>query len=340
MIRATAVGPMPGIDPLAAQRMAMDELIGGPRSEYGLPFLVQLPSRGPESDAVGRTSALLEQLPVELGPHGWKLADRPGRDLARSQALLREDLGALAIAAHSVTGEFTLSVMGPWTLAANLYTARGDRVLADHGAVRDLGASLAQGVVDHVRAVRDQVPGLDQITVQVDEPLWGQIGAGVLPTFSGAARIRAIEADQMSQGLRSFLDALRQAGVPAMVHVGAAGTALAAVADSGAAAVGFAVGPWNELVWTHVAEAVEAGTPVWVSLPQAKISQCAGPDIAGVGDALLTPWRRIGLPVSALSSVVVLPTGGLATGTEPAARDALSTLLRVAEYLAEKASDG
>lgn len=339
-IRVTAAGPMPGFDPLRAQRIVMDELIGGARSEFGLPFLVQLPVRGPGSESVGRTAAILEQLPVELGPHGWKFADHPGRDVSRAQAFMREDLGSLAVVAHGFTGDLSVSVMGPWTLAAHLYTARGDRVLADHGAVRELTASLAQGVVDHVAAVRAQVPGLGQLTVQLDESLWGQIAAGVLPTFSGAARIKAVESDRLSAGLGGFLSILRDAGIPAVVQVGAAGVALRAVVDGGAEAAGFAVGPWNEQAWACVAEAVEAGTSLWVGLPAARVSQCAGPDISGAADAVLTPWRRIGLPVRALESVVLMPAADLSSLTEPAARDHLDTLLRVAETVAERAGNG
>ena len=45
---------------------------------------------------VGRSAALLVDLPVDLQPSGWRLVDRPGRDLARARAWLAQDLDALA----------------------------------------------------------------------------------------------------------------------------------------------------------------------------------------------------------------------------------------------------
>ncbi|MEK8228196.1 hypothetical protein NKG05_22165 [Oerskovia sp. M15] len=106
---------------------------------------------------MGRTATLLADLAVEIGPHGWKLADRSGMDERRAQAFLREDLGALAIAGHGYTGPLAVSVVGPWTLAAELYLA-GDRVLADRGATADLAASLAAGLGAHLDDVHRQVP--------------------------------------------------------------------------------------------------------------------------------------------------------------------------------------
>ena len=60
-----------------------------------LPHLPELPARGPGADMIGRTAALLIDLPVDLQPSGWRLADRPGRDLRRPRDLLARDLDAL-----------------------------------------------------------------------------------------------------------------------------------------------------------------------------------------------------------------------------------------------------
>ena len=69
---------MPGTDPLAAMRLILDEL-------PDLPYLVELPDRGAGADIIGRTAALLVNLPVDVTTRGWRLADRPGRDLRRAQ---------------------------------------------------------------------------------------------------------------------------------------------------------------------------------------------------------------------------------------------------------------
>src|SRR5690606_16032659 len=105
MTAVGALGPWPGgegTDVLEAQLTVLGGLAELPTGVHGVPFLVRLPGRGPGADATGRTAALLPGLPVELGPHGWKLADHPGADLRRAQGYLREDVEALAIADRKI----------------------------------------------------------------------------------------------------------------------------------------------------------------------------------------------------------------------------------------------
>ena len=155
MTGVTVLGPWPGHKVLKAQDIAFTELADAGDGVVGMPPLVHMPKRGEYATTLARTSVLLEQLPVELGPHGWKLADRPGTDLERAAALLREDLDALAVLGHGWGGPLVVTARGPWTLAASLYLARGDRVLSDHGAVRDVVDSLADGLGLLVRRVRE-----------------------------------------------------------------------------------------------------------------------------------------------------------------------------------------
>ena len=58
---------MPGTDPLETMRLIFGEV-------PGLPFLAELPGRGPGADLTGRTAALLVELPAETTSHGWRLA--------------------------------------------------------------------------------------------------------------------------------------------------------------------------------------------------------------------------------------------------------------------------
>ncbi len=139
---------------LKAQDVAFTELADVPTGVVGMPPMVHMPKRGPYAESTARTAALLEGMPVELGTHGWQLADRPGADLERSAALLREDLDALAVLGHAWAGPLVVTTRGPWSLAAALWLARGDRVLSDHGAVRELVECLAEGVALLVRRVR------------------------------------------------------------------------------------------------------------------------------------------------------------------------------------------
>jgi hypothetical protein len=97
---------------------------------------------------------MLVDLPVDLQPSGWRLTDRPGRDATRTAAYLRQDLDELAEAFDGWTGRLKLQVAGPWTLAASTWLPRGERVVSDSGATRDLVDSLAEGVRAHLATVQ------------------------------------------------------------------------------------------------------------------------------------------------------------------------------------------
>ncbi|WP_418276326.1 hypothetical protein ACNHYB_15870 [Isoptericola jiangsuensis] len=344
MTAVSGPGPWPGGDGdvLEAQMTVLGDLADLPTGVDGVPFLVQLTGRGPGADATGRTAALLPGLPTELGPHGWKLADHAGGDGRRAQSLLREDVEALAIAASGYTGRLSVGVQGPWTLAADLYLARGDRVLSDAGAVRELGEALAVGVADHVAEVRRRVPGAD-VVVQVDETMLAQVGAGVLPTFSGFSRLRAVPGPDLVDGLRPVLDAVRGAGATTVVNVGSTRGPVVPAVVAGADAVAVTLGGWDERLWETLARATERGVALWAALPPAKVSQCAGPALGELVDLVSVPWRRIGLPLEQLDGVTLLgapPRAGVGHavgGTPDMHRGLLADLGRVAEALAERA---
>jgi hypothetical protein len=343
MTAVTGHGPWPGgeRDVLEAQQMALGELAELPTGVDALPFLTQLGQRGPGADPLGRTAVRLAEMPVELGPHGWKLTDRPGIDARRADAFWREDLGALAIAAHGHVGPLTVEMLGPWTLAAQLWSARGDRVLADTGARAALGLALAASLRTLVADIVAQVPGAE-VTVQLAEPLLGQVHAGVLPTFSGFSRLRAVAGPEIVEGLEPVLAAVRDAGARSVVHLGSTWVGVPAVVLAGADALGLDladVGPggWNERAWELLARATERGTGLWAGLPPAQVSQCAGPALGTLADLVAVPWRRIGLPAAQLAEVTLLAAHRRSLGSTDAHRAELANLGRVAETLSEKA---
>ncbi|MBD5786236.1 hypothetical protein IF650_08595 [Cellulosimicrobium terreum] len=346
MTAVSGTGPWPGDGRdgvLEAQLTVLGDLAALPTGVPGVPFLVQLPGRGAGADAVGRTAAVLPGPPAELGPHGWRLADRPGGDLRHARGLLDDDLEALSIAASGYTGPLTVGLLGPWTLASELYLARGDRVLSDAAAVRDVAQSLADGVAEHVAQVRRRVPGAD-VVVQLDESSLAQVGAGVLPSFSGYTRLRAVPGPDLVDGLRLVLDAVRAAGGRSVVHVGASWVGVAPVVLAGGDAVGLALGAWDERLWETLARAVERGVDLWAALPPAQVSQCAGPALGELADLVGVPWRRIGLPAAALDVVTLVAAasrrhgpGHGVSGTPDEHRARLANLGRVAEVLGERA---
>ncbi|WP_309134876.1 hypothetical protein [Cellulomonas sp.] len=336
MTGVTGAGAWPGTDPLEAATTVVGDLADAPSEVDGLPFAPLLPARGPWGDRTGAAVALLADLPAELGPHGWKLAGRPGGDLARARSLAREDLDALAVAAHGYEGPLVLPVLGPHSLAAEVWLAHGDRVVSDPGALRDVLASLAAGVAERVGDVRRVVPGA-AVRVLVHEPLLAAVLAGAVPTFSGRDRLRRVPGQVAAEGLSALADAVRGAGAEAVVvHGGTAWSALATVRASSADGAALAVAGLGERGWEEVALLVEDGRAFWPEPPPAATSQCAGPDVLAQADAVTRPWRTVGLPVAGLRDVVLVAALPDAA-TPDDARGALAGLVRAAGAVAERA---
>src|ERR1017187_4226119 len=226
---ATGVGSMPGTNPAEAMRVIADEL-----PEF--PYLPELPDRGPGADLIGRTAGLLIDIPVEVTPRGWRLAERPGRDLSRARSLLSSDLDVMAEVLDGYTGLVKIQLCGPWTLAAALERPRSlNAALSDPGAVADLTASLAEGAAAHVAEVLKRVPGA-QLVVQFDEPSLPAVAEGAIPTASGLSRFAAVEADTLRARMAQVLAAVRRYTV---VHCCAATVPFGIIRAAGADAVSF-----------------------------------------------------------------------------------------------------
>jgi hypothetical protein len=333
----SGTGPWPGTDVLEAQTAVVGELADAPEGITGIPFAVSLPARGPEADATGASAALLLDLPVELGVHGWKLADRPGHDLSRAQAFRREDLDALAVAAHGYAGPLLVPVTGPITLAASLYLARGDRVLADRGAVAELAESLGAGIGAHLATVRRAVPGAE-LTLLLHEPLLAPAVAGGLPSFSGYSALRSVPGQVASERLDVVARAARDAGaVRVVVQGGTSRVAIGPVVGAEVDAIAFDVARFDEGDWERLAEARERGTALWFELPPQASSGRGGPDVPRQADLVVGPWRRVGLPIADLDDVVLLPRSPSVATTPDEARAALADVVRAALEVAERA---
>ena len=200
MTAATGVGSMPGDDAEdyeLAVRVVLEELTD-------LPHVPELPGRGAHADMIGRTLAVVAELGADLQPAGWRLTDASGIDHRRAKSLLAQDLDAVEELTQGYSGPFKIQVAGPWTLAAMVERPRGDRVLADHGARRELAEALAEGLRDHVADVRRRIPDAD-LVVQVDEPALPAVLAGAVPTASGFHRHRSVDPPRASPPLEWVL---------------------------------------------------------------------------------------------------------------------------------------
>ncbi|MBT0769728.1 hypothetical protein KIH74_12390 [Kineosporia sp. J2-2] len=325
----TGIGSWPGTDVVDTMRVTFGEL-GDPPA---IPYLPELPARGPGSDMIGRGAGLLAELPVDLQPSGWRLVDHPGRDAQRIRSWLRQDLDVLAETGDGYQGLLKLQVTGPWTLASSLWLPRLERVVVDPGACRDLVASLAEGVTRHLEEVARLLPGA-RLVLQVDEPAVQAVLAGSLPTASGFGRLRAIEESVVVEGLGAVLEAATKAGaVRTVVHSCASKPPVDVLLKAGASALSLDVSQLGAQRWEQVAEATENGTALWAgAVPTGAASR---PE--AVADAVWNPWRKLGLDPKAAADVVVTPACGLAGASPRQARSALKVAKEAARILADRA---
>lgn len=331
MTAATGIGSWPGTAPLEAARTVLGELGAPP----GVPYLVELPDRGPGADLVGRAAALLVEMPVDLQPSGWRFVDHPGRDLERAKSFCSADLDALAEAADGYAGRFKVQVAGPWTLASEVRLGRGERAVVDPGARRDLVESLAEGVSVHVSDLRRLVPGAE-LVLQLDEPSLDSVLRGGLRTQTGFGRLPAVEAAEVEAGLRTVLEAGRRAGaVSTVVHCCASDVPFSSLLASGADAVAVDLARQSSREWESIAVAVETGVRLWAGAVPAT---GAPPPTGQVVDAVRVPWQQVGLPAAGLADVVLTPACGLAGADPRAARTVLARLVEAAGALAEVAA--
>ncbi|WP_017934138.1 hypothetical protein [Nocardioides sp. Iso805N] len=334
-VLATGIGSLPGEDFAEAVRVVLGEL-------PDLPHLPELAARGAIAGMVGRTLAVLADLDADLQPAGWRLTGStgsPGVDQRRARSLLGQDLDTLEELADGTGqfragGAFKIQVTGPWTLAASVERPRGDRLLADHGARRELAQALAEGVRHHLNDVRRRLPGAARLIVQLDEPALAAVLAGRVPTASGFGRHRSIHPPEASQALEWVLGAIVEEGGEPWVHSCAPGTPLGLLrgamreAGTGSAAAsgarGLAVDLSQLSAGDHdqLAEALEAGETVALGVvpsldPDAPLSD------KQVTERVLRWLDMVGLDPHEVS-LAITPTCGLAGAGEAWSRRAMA----------------
>ena len=321
---------MPGTDPLATCRAVFDEL-------PELPYVPELPDRGPGADIIGRTAALLVDMPVATTSRGWQLIDRPGRDVARAASYLSQDLDVLEEVADGYAGPLKIAVCGPWTLAASLELIHSaNPALADPGAVADLAESLAEGLAAHAADVRKRVPSAHLI-VQVDEPSLPAALAGRVPTASGLSAVPAIDTAVASQRLGTVLTA---SAAYTVVHCCGEPAPFPEIRAAGAAAVSFDLAQLQASDTDRVAELAEAGLGILAGALSAEHAQrlLTGPQLLPrqTAERVVTLWKRTGLAPGRLTEqVVITPACGLAGVAPAAARASLRHCREAARILPE-----
>ena len=321
---ATGIGSMPGTDPAEAVRVVLGEL-------PDLPFLPELPARGPHADLAGRTASFLVDLTVDLQPTGWRLVPRSSRDGRRARDLVSRDLDALEEATQGAApAALKVSAAGPWTLASLLELQRGERALSDPGAVDDLAASLAEGLQRLLADLRTRLPGT-RLVLQLDEPSLPAVLGGGIPTASGFGRLRS----QSRQRVREVLGQVLAVAAESVVHCCAPDPPLDLLAEAGAGALSLDATSLAPRSDEALGLAVEAGLGLLLGVVPSVDAPLS--DL----DALLAPvrtlWRRLGFAPELLpTSVVVTPTCGMAGASPGHARQALTACTEMARRLGEQ----
>ena len=355
---ATGLGPFPGVDPLEAARISFSEL-------PGLPVVPELPARGVGADPVGRTAGLLADLHVEVGVGAWRFVSRGGRDEQRAHVALVTDLDAVQEVAEGYDGALKLRIVGPWSLAASIELPRGEKALADAGAVRDIAGSLAEGVTRHLADVRRRLPAVGRLVVQVDEPLLAAVVAGELATASGWGRLRRYERAVVEDGLRQVLGSLSRSTAQATVEpdgrrhgeegngggasapggssggsgdlagvwLGSAPVDGALLRGAGAGFIGLDGSVLGSVDEDDIGEAIDAGLGLLVA--------CVPPDDARsdprpVTEPVRSLWKRLGFPAEQLARTVALaPVEGLEQLDLTAVPGVLKRVVEAGRYLEE-----
>lgn len=307
---ATGVGSWPG----AAPRRAAEVIVG----ELTLPYLPELPGRGVGADLVGRAGALLVDIAIDTVPRGYRIVARPGAVMRRAASLLAEDIDALEEAwEKSGRGDRAVKVQvpGPVTLAASLELPNGHRAITDPGAVRDLAASLAEGVAVHRAEVARRLG--TTVVVQFDEPLLPVALEGRLAGVTSMTPVHAIDEARAVGLLEGCVAA---ANGQAILHSCAAGLPWESLRRSVIPALSVDAATLDDRALDGLGGFIDAGRSAVLGLLPA-VAPVQAPSADDVAGAAAAVTDRLGFPRSVLAAQIgISPSCGLAGATEDWAR--------------------
>ena len=324
-VRSTGIGSWPGSDLASAAQIAFAEC-------PDLPYLPELPARGAPAAMIGRTAALLADLSVDLQPAGWRLTDGPGRDHRAAIGALRSDLDGFEEVAQGYAGPVKLSFAGPWTMAATVERPRGDRVLADWSARRDLGQSLTEGLVQLLGDLRRRLPDVEW-WLQLDEPLLPAVLAGAVPTASGFSRHRMVDLPELSEALSELANAVRAAGAGQVVaHCCAAEPPIDLLRRSGLDGAFLDLDQLGSPQWDLLGPALESGWLVGLGV----LRTGSRLDADRLARRAMGPLTDLGSGPEQAGSLLLTPACGLASTPQGEAVAGLRHLRTAAGIVTER----
>lgn len=332
MVSATGIGSMPGGDARASEVENARDYDEALRIVVGLLTEVlavpELPGRGAIADMTGRTLGLVTELGADLQPFGWRLTASVGLDQRRARSLLAQDLDRVEEQTQGYVGVLKSQIAGPWTLAATVEMPRGGKILADHGARRELAEALTEGMATHVADLRRRIPGASELIVQIDEPALPAILAAQIPTASGWGKHRSIDKPEAAAHLEMLCTAISDAGATPLVHCCAPGFPIELVRGAGARGISVDLAQLDAGGYDDLATTLEAGDRVLLG---AVPTSGPAPEDAKITEQVLRLLDMVG--VEPLDNLLITPTCGLATASLQDARTALETSTNVARNL-------
>ena len=322
----TGIGSWPGTSPRHAAEVVVGELVD-------LPYLPELPARGLGADMIGRAGALLVDISIDTVTRGYRIASRPSSVSRRATSMLEEDLDAFEEAWEKAAGAGSgrpvkVQAPGPITLAAQLELANGHRAITDPGAVRDLTASLAEGMAVHRAALARRLG--TEVVVQFDEPLLPAALAGRLTGVTALNPVHPVD-EVLAIGLLD--ECVRAAGGEVLLHSCAAELPWTLLQRSAIGAVSVDVATLDAEGLDGLGAFVDSGRVVVLGLLPAVLTE-GPPSLDELVAAAAAVTDRLGFPRSVLGSRIgISPTCGLAGATEAWARAATALTQRAARAI-------
>lgn len=324
----TGLGSWPGTSARAAAEVVVGEL------GDSLAHLVELPGRGVGADMIGRAGALLVDIAIDTAPRGYRLAARPGAVTRRAVSLLGEDVDALE-EAWEVAGlrgsghPVKVQAAGPLTLAAEVELANGHRAITDPGAVRDLAASLAEGLTAHRADLSRRLE--TPVVVQLDEP---SLTAAVTGRLAGVTALSPVAAIDEAVATALLDGCAETIGGEVLVHSCAAGLPWNVLQRSSITALALDCTALEPADYDQIGAFVDVGRTVVMGLVPA-LAPARRPSMEELAAAVAAITDRIGFARSILAERVgISPVCGLAGASAGWARTAVGLVRKVGEALA------
>jgi methionine synthase II (cobalamin-independent) len=205
----------------------------------------------------------------------------------------------------------------------------GHRAITDPGAVRDLAASLTEGLAVHRAELARRLEA--EVVVQFDEPLLPAALAGRLTGVTGLSAVHEVD-EAVATGL--FDDCIEGVGGQVALHCCAGDLPWRLLQRSRFHAVSLDASRLVAADLDGIGEFVESGRVVMLGVvPATEPAQWPAPEQIATAAASVTD--RLGFPRTVLRERIgITPTCGLAGATADWARTAIDLTQKVADGIA------